>query len=103
MLCEQFNREAVLTAYGKKTEPGTVGRDRTRWSERDFHTLRPSQALVWVKATFGTAANLDQSGTIQSHAPLILETRLTRLSEAGTTLGGSARETIVEKVSRTCP
>jgi len=53
----------------------------------------------WVKATFGTAANLDQSGTIQSDGPLILGTRLARLSEASTALGGSARETIVERVS----
>lgn len=55
----------------------------------------------WVKATFGTTASLDQSGTIQSDDPLILGTRLARLSEASTALGGSARETIVEKVSTT--
>jgi hypothetical protein len=34
-------------------------------------------------------------------APLILGTRLARLSEASTALGGSAREATVEKVSTT--
>jgi hypothetical protein len=36
-------------------------------------------------------------------APLILGTRLARLSEASTALGGSARGTMVEKVSTTDP
>jgi len=56
-------------------------------------------ATDWVKATFGSSAGLDQSGTIQSDAPLILGTRMGRLTEASTALGGSSRETIVGRVS----
>jgi hypothetical protein len=53
----------------------------------------------WLKATFGLSGALDQSGTVQSNAPMILGTRLARLSEASTALGGSAREMRVEKVA----
>jgi hypothetical protein len=68
---------------------------------RDASEVRAKAKSIsdWVKATFGSTANLDQSGTIQSDAPLILGTRLARLSEASTALGGSARETTVDKIS----
>jgi hypothetical protein len=44
----------------------------------------------WLRGTFGISAALDQSGTVQSNTAVILGTRLARLSEASTALGGSA-------------
>jgi hypothetical protein len=76
-----------------------VGKMHLAFRDASEVSVKAKSITDWVKATFGTAANLDQSGTIQSDAPLILGTRLARLSEASTALGGSARETIVAKVS----
>jgi hypothetical protein len=78
-----------------------VGKMHLAFRDASDVSARAKSVTDWVRVTFGTAANLDQSGTIQSDAPLILGTRLARLSEASTALGGSAREPIVEKVSTT--
>lgn len=78
-----------------------VGKMHLAFRDASEVSAKAQSVTDWVKATFGTSANLDQSGTIQSDVPLILGTRLARLSEASTALGGSARETIVEKVSAT--
>jgi len=76
-----------------------VGKIRLVFHDASGVSAKAQSLTDWVKATFGSAANLDQSGTIQSEAPLVLGTRLGRLSEASTALGGSARETIVDRIS----
>ncbi len=76
-----------------------VGKMRLVFNDASEVSAKAKSLTDWVKATFGTAANLDQSGTVQSEAPLVLGTRLARLSEASTALGGSAREKIVDRIS----
>lgn len=76
-----------------------VGKMRLVFHDASEVSAKAKSLSDWVRATFGSSANLDQSGTIQSEAPLVLGTRLARLSEASTALGGSARETIVGRIS----
>jgi hypothetical protein len=76
-----------------------VGKMRLVFHDASEVSAKAKSLSEWVRATFGAAANLDQSGTIQSDSPLVLGTRLARLSEASTALGGSARETIVDRIS----
>jgi hypothetical protein len=76
-----------------------VGKMRLSFHDESEAKAKAKSATDWVKATFGTSAGLDQSGTIQLDAPLILGTRVARLKEASTALGGASRQTLVEKVS----
>ncbi|MGB7284753.1 MAG: hypothetical protein WBE13_20975, partial [Candidatus Acidiferrum sp.] len=78
-----------------------VGKMRLVFRDASEVSAKAKSFTDWVKATFGTSANLDQSGTIESDAPLVLGTRMARLSEASTALGGSGRETTVSKISTT--
>jgi hypothetical protein len=76
-----------------------VGKMRLVFRDASDAKAKATTVTEWVKATFGGSAFLDQSGTVQSDAPLILGTRLARLREASMALGGSSRETIVDTVS----
>jgi hypothetical protein len=76
-----------------------VGKMQLVFRDASDAKVKAKSVTDWVQATFGASAGLDQSGTVQSDAPLILGTRVARLSEASTALGGSSRETIVDAIS----
>jgi hypothetical protein len=59
-----------------------VGKMQVVFRDASDVSAKGKSVTDWVKATFGPAASLDQSGTIQSDAPLVLGTRLARQSEA---------------------
>lgn len=76
-----------------------VGKIRLTFNDARKAAAKVQNVTDWLRATFGLSAVLDQSGSIQSNGPLTLGTRLARLSEASIVLGGSARETRVDKVA----
>lgn len=76
-----------------------VGNVRLTFNDARKASAKLQNVTDWARATFGLSGALDQRGTIQSNGPLILGTRLARLSEASTALGGSGRETRVERVA----
>ncbi len=76
-----------------------VGTLRLTFNDARKAAAKAQSVNEWLRATFGLSAALDQSGTIQSNAALILGTRLARLSEASTALGGSSREARADKVA----
>jgi Caspase domain len=75
-----------------------VGKIRLTFNDAREAAAKVQSLTKQLRATFGLSGSLDQSGTVQSSGPLILGTRLARLSEASTALGGSAREMRVDKV-----